>query len=153
MGNAVTVKVIKLEDHFKEALAAASGEALAQAVKAAGRVVEGYAKINVEKTFSSHSLQNLAGSIKVKLAKAEEHSAEADVGPTVPYGRIHELGGIIKPVVAQWLTFQTYDGLWHRVKEVHMPARPYLRPAVDEHEGEILDAVGHQLKKDLTWQH
>ena len=148
MSNSVTVSVIKLEDHFKDVIAAASGDTLAKAVMAGGHVVEAYAKINVNETFSSHATggAGLAGSIQTVLAKSDENSAEADVGPTVIYGRIHELGGMIKPIHGEWLTFQTYDGAWHKVKVVSMPARPYLRPALDEHQQEILDAIGYQLE-------
>jgi phage gpG-like protein len=149
MANAVTVKVIKLEDHFKEVLRAASGEQLQNAAKAGGRTIESYAKINVEKTFSKKATQNLAGSIKVFLASSTETKAEVDVGPTVVYGRIHELGGLIKPVFAKFLHF-VIDGVHISTKLVHMPARPYLRPAVDEHMDEILDAVGYHLKKKIT---
>jgi phage gpG-like protein len=140
-------KVVVLEDHFQEALKAASGETLKKAVMAAGQVLEGYAKIKANEAFGPHATNTLAGSICTVATDADEHHAEVDVGPTVVYGRIHEFGGIIKPVLAKWLTFQTYDGLWHRVKAVHMPARPYLRPAFDEHQDAIVGAAGYQLKK------
>jgi len=136
------------EDHFPDAIRAVSGDTLAKAVMAGGQVVEAYAKINVNETFSSHATggAGLAGSIQTVLDKADESSAEASVGPTVVYGRIHELGGTILPIHGEYLTFQTYDGQWHKVKVVHMPARPYLRPALDSHQDEILQAVGYQLK-------
>ena len=41
-------------------------------------------------------------------------------------------------------------GQWVTVKSVHIPARPYLRPAVDENTDKILDAVGYELKAALT---
>ncbi len=149
---ASVVRVIKLEDHFREALAAASGEALKRAVLAAGHVVEAHAKINANDVFSGKATNTLAGSIQTRIAVQEEHKAEVDVGPTVIYGRIHELGGIIKPVFKQFLHFWI-DGKEIFTKMVQMPARPYLRPAVDNNLDQIKDAVGYQLKKDLTWQH
>jgi HK97 gp10 family phage protein len=30
-----------------------------------------------------------------------------------------------------------------------MPAQPYVRPAIDEHESDILRAVGEQIEKDM----
>jgi phage gpG-like protein len=73
---------------------------------------------------------NLVNSISTVLSKSTDTSAEADVGPAAVYGRIHELGGIAG-------------------HGSHIPARPYLRPAVDEHMGQIEDAVGAVLKDAL----
>jgi phage gpG-like protein len=66
----------------------------------------------------------------------------------VVYGRIHELGGIIKPVVAKMLHF-VIDGVDVFAKAVHIPARPYLRPAVDGHEDEIKEAMFVTLKRKI----
>jgi len=66
----------------------------------------------------------------------------------VIYGRIHELGGIILPVHAKMLSWVD-NGKRIFAKRVQIPARPYLRPAVDEHENEIGQAVGHQLRKQI----
>jgi len=52
----------------------------------------------------------------------------AYVGTDLEYAKIHEYGGIIKAKNAPYLTFQTKDGSWHRVKQVQIPARPYFRP-------------------------
>jgi hypothetical protein len=139
------------EDHFSDAIRAVSGDTLAKAVMAGGHVVEAYAKINVNETFSSHATggAGLAGSIQTVLDKSIETSAEASVGPTVIYGRIQELGGTILPIHGEYLTFQTYDGQWHKVKVVHMPPKPYLRPALDSHQDEILQAAGYQIKAGI----
>ena len=48
------------------------------------------------------------------------------------YAAIHEFGGVIKTKGSGYLRFQDQDGYWHTVKEVVMPARPYVRPAFDE---------------------
>lgn len=52
------------------------------------------------------------------------------LGAGVKYARIHELGGTIKPKTAPYLHFQV-RGQWVKVKEVTIPARPYLRPPLD----------------------
>jgi phage gpG-like protein len=132
MANSVTVRVIKLEDHFAAALAAASGATLAKAVMAGGQVVEAHAKINASRGRPGLNVVtgNLVNSISTVLSKSTDTSAEADVGPAAVYGRIHELGGIAG-------------------HGSHIPARPYLRPAVDEHMGQIEDAVGAVLKDAL----
>ena len=131
---------------------AVSGEQLKQAVLAGGHVIEAQAKINVEKTFSHKSTggAGLGGSIQTIVSTATEIKAEVDVGPTVIYGRIHELGGIILPVKAKMLSWMD-DDTGERIfaKMVQIPARPYLRPAFDEHKDEIADAMMHQVKKAI----
>ena len=149
MANKVTVKMFTLSDNFKDVLRAGGGEALNKAALAGGHVIEGYAKVNANEVFSGKATNTLAGSIQTVLSKSGGTKAEVDVGPSVVYGRIHELGGFIKPIVAQFLHFFV-DGVEVFTKLVHMPARPYLRPAVDEHESDILDAIGHQLKSGIA---
>ena len=131
---------------------AVSGEQLKRAVLAGGHVIEAQAKINVEKTFSHKSTggAGLGGSIQTVVSKATEHEAEVDVGPTVIYGRIQELGGIILPVKAKMLSWMD-DDTGERIfaKMVQIPARPYLRPAVDEHKDKISDAISYHLQKQI----
>ena len=142
--------MIVLEDNFAAVRKQVTGEGLKKAALAGGFVIEGNAKINVEKTFSSKATggAGLGGSIQTVVSKATDTRAEVDVGPTVIYGRIHELGGIILPVHAKMLSWVD-NGKRIFAKRVQIPARPYLRPAVDEHEKEISQAVGHQLKKQI----
>jgi phage gpG-like protein len=150
MANSVTVRVIKLEDHFAAALAAASGATLAKAVMAGGQVVEAHAKINASRGRPGLNVVtgNLVNSISTVLSKSTDTSAEADVGPAAVYGRIHELGGIIAAKAGGYLRFMV-GGQWVTTKSVHIPARPYLRPAVDNNEQRIVDAVGYELKQGL----
>jgi len=78
---------------------------------------------------------------------------EARVGPSVIYGRIHEFGGVIRPKKGKYLRFIVYGGNYRgpdprrkrladmlagdegRVvfaKQVTIPARPYLGPALQQ---------------------
>ena len=141
-------KVEILTNQFPDLKRAVSGAGLANAAKAGGHVIEGNAKVNIGNTFSGKSVGGLAGSIQVVLDKSTETSAEVSVGPTVIYGRIQELGGVITPVAAKMLSWVD-DGVRIFAHMVHLPARPYLRPAVDEHRQEISDAVEFQLRKDI----
>jgi phage gpG-like protein len=75
----------------------------------------------------------------------------AAVGPTAVYGRIHELGGTtgartITARNARFLRFKGADGNWLFRRSVHhpgskIPARPYLRPAIENHLSEVGKAV------------
>ena len=146
----MTSKVIVLEDNVQAALKAATGDALKRAAMAGGQVIEANAKINANRTFSSKSTggAGLGGSIQTRASKSTDTRAEVEIGPTVIYGRIQELGGIVLPVHAKMLSWVD-NGVRIFAKRVQIPARPYLRPAVDEHENEIRQAVGYQLKKGI----
>lgn len=134
----------KLEGHVR-------GRVIAKAAMAGGYVIEGHAKINVEKTFKPGT-GNLAGSIQTVLEKSDENSAEVSVGPTVIYGRIQELGGVIRPVTAKRLYWMGEDGQLRSAMVVVIPPRPYLRPAVDENEGRIWKAVSENLRIEIEGQ-
>lgn len=47
------------------------------------------------------------------------------------YAAIHEYGGTIKPIHGEYLIFQTPDGTWHSVKEVHIREKRYARDAME----------------------
>jgi len=139
-------------DQFRNALLALDdkirGGVIAKAAMAGGYVIETYAKINAEKTFKSGT-GNLMSSINTTLEKSDSTSAEVAVGPTVIYGRIQELGGVIKPVTAKRLHWVDEGGKHHTALSVTLPPRPYLRPAVDDHEPQIIKAVSENLRIEI----
>ena len=164
----MTSNVIIKINNVNRVRGAATGAQLKAAVLAGGNVIRNYAKINVEKTFSGKSTgaAGLGESIQVVLSKSTETMAEVDVGPTVVYGRIRELGGIIAPVKAKMLSWLLGSGGGGERKQkaqglvfvsegrvfaeaVQVFPTPYLRPAVDEHKNEIGDAISYQLRKQI----
>jgi phage gpG-like protein len=79
-------------------------------------------------------LQRLTGRLRGNIAHREKLSGDrvtGILGTNVIYGRIHELGGEIRPKTAQYLKFQI-NGRWKSVRKVTMPARPFLRPAMED---------------------
>lgn len=124
------------------------GQVLGKAAMAGGLVIEAQAKINVGLKFRPNT-GNLAGSINTEIVESTATRAEVAVGPSVVYGRIQELGGTIKPVTAKVLRWKDEEGKWHSAKSVTLPARPYLRPAVDENEAKIIEAVEANLKIEI----
>jgi phage gpG-like protein len=137
----------RLDNHVR-------GVVLAKAAMAGGYVVETYAKINVTTVFKggSHRTGNLAGSIKTTLESSTPTRAEVAVGPSVIYGRIQELGGVIVPVTAPRLHWVDESGIHHTAMKVTIPARPYLRPAVDDHEDKIIEAISKNLQIEIEGQ-
>ena len=137
---AVSSKVIVLEDNFDAVRNAVTSDQLMEIAKAGGYVIEGHAKINASKGRPGLRMitGNLVNSINVSDGRKSKTSADCDIGTNVIYARIHELGGIIMGAFG-------IPGL-----AVHMPARPYLRPAMDENEPDIKRAVFAELWRHLT---
>lgn len=145
-----TLKVIVLEDNFASVREAVTGDMLMEAARAGGHVIEAHAKINASRGRPGLEVKTsaLVGSINVTEAKSTETYAEVDVGPSVLYAAIHEFGGIIVPVTKRFLSW-VQDGIRIFANEVHIPARPFMRPAVDENEDRIVNAVAHEIRRGI----
>jgi len=144
-------KVIVLEDNFDAVRNAVTGAMLMDAAEAGGFVIEGRAKINAGSGRPGLNIKTgaLVNSIKVNKGKKTKTRADVNVGTNMIYARIHELGGIIKPVAAKMLSWVSDTGERIFANLVHIPARPYLRPAMDEHEPEIVKAVETEIWRNL----
>ena len=83
-----------------------------------------------------------------------------EVGSNLVYARIHELGGQIRPIRAEYLSFQVMGqggsrksaarisgGDWVKTKLVNMPARPYLSTALAKEKANIPRIILAQLLK------
>lgn len=69
------------------------------------------------------------------LRKSIDYAATSDkvmVGSNLPYARIHQKGGTIKPKKAKKLVFKGRGGKKVAVDEVTIPARPYLGVSADD---------------------
>ena len=135
----MTGKVIVLEDNFDAVRNAVTGEMLMDAAEAGGFVVEGHAKIKAGSGRPGLIMRTgaLVNSIIVDKIKKSKTFAQVGIGTNLVYARIHELGGIIKNAFGRGII-------------VHMPARPYLRPAMDENEPDIRKAVETELWRNLN---
>jgi HK97 gp10 family phage protein len=145
----MTVRV--LYNHIPKVKGTVTGEMLAKALMAGGQVIEANAKINTTKVFSSKSTggAGLGGSIFTDLVKSTKTSALVHVGPSAVYGAIQEFGGVVRPLHAKMLSWLNEAGERIFAKMVSLPARPYLRPAVDEHRDQIAEAISHQIEKGI----
>jgi HK97 gp10 family phage protein len=147
MSKALTMTLDSRE--FTEALKqiglATRGGALREALKDGGSVLQDYIQENIVG-------QDLVdtGNLLNNWSVESDGDEAAIVGTDTPYAAIHEFGGLIAPKdPSGWLRFQTGDGAWHSVKAVHMPARPYARPAIDHHKDDVARAVGDSLRKSI----
>lgn len=62
---------------------------------------------------------------------------------------VHELGGTIKPKVGKYLKFQI-AGQWKTVKQVVIPARPFLRPAIQRSQDNMVEIITRQIMRDFN---
>jgi phage gpG-like protein len=141
----VTVKITGLEAltaRLDRLGAAAKGETMLDGLEAGGRVVQAYAQDNARNKLSKHPTGFLTNSI---LIKREGMRVLIGVWGVV-YAAIHEFGGVITPIRAKALHF-VIDGKHILTQRVVIPARPYLRPAVDEHKEAVGAAIAGLLER------
>lgn len=129
----------ELERKLKALSKAAATSIAKDAVDEGAAVIQFNAQLNARDVFSDRQRGQLRNSIRSE-SRIVGNGAEAEIGPHVIYGRIQELGGTIRPVHGQYLKFQI-DGEWRQVKQVTIPARPYLRPAAEEHIDQISEVM------------
>jgi len=135
---------------------AASGGVMNETEKSMGKavlVLAGAAAAEISGSRASNPADRL-GRLSGRLATAvsansvvtrsnDEVIGLVGPGPLV-YGRIHELGGIIRPVRARALVFEV-GGKTVVTQQVVMPARPYLKPALDKRQADIAEILGDGL--------
>lgn len=118
------------------------------AVDEGGAVIQFNAQLNARDVFSDNQRGQLRNSIRVE-SRTTATGAEAEIGPHVIYGRIQELGGTIRPVHAQVLHW-VIDGEDRFAKKVTIPARPYLRPAAEDHIPQITDVMKRTIADGIN---
>ena len=141
-------------DHLKAKLAAlgdvASARVLMTALKAAALPIQ-----NEAKRRAPYRSGTLSRGITIEERESTATRARVAVSTSkIPYARIQEYGGTIRAKGGGFLTFKTSDGRWVRVRQVTIPARPYLRPAFDAMKGEavaefaaaIRDQIGEAIR-------
>jgi phage gpG-like protein len=95
---------------------------------------------------------DLLATLRVDATQGSDGAGiEASAGDSVtPYARIHEEGGTIRPInPAGFLIFEGSRG-WASVKEVVIPARPYLRPAIEVGAEELPDLLHDRFIDHLS---
>ena len=73
----------------------------------------------------------------IQVDNSEIGNLRVRVGTNLKYARIQEFGGVVKASIGKLLHFKIND-MWHTVKSVILPARPYIRPAIGRARDEML---------------
>lgn len=125
---------------------AGKGDTTQRALMAGGFIIEAFTKINIAKQGLIQT-SDLINSIGVYDATPRS----VYVGSRgVVYAAIHEFGGVIHPRYAKYLAWKSKTGEWIFAKSVTIPARPYLRPAVDENKGHTMDAIRETIAREIV---
>ena len=103
---------------------------LSQALMKGGLMVERSAVENVSGP-RPDKLDRVTGTLAASINTEERTSSSVAVGTNVEYARIHEFGGTIAHVGGG---------------TTHMPARPYLRPALDDNRALVTNYIGGHVK-------
>jgi len=115
------------------------GPAAKAMVSAGGSFIQGQARVNIHETFSEKQTGGMSNSITVE-SKQIGQGAEATISVNKIYARIQEKGGTIRPRKAKMLHFWI-DGREVFAHQVTLPPRPYLEPAIKNHNQEIVQAM------------
>ncbi|MTI82586.1 MAG: hypothetical protein FH756_01545 [Firmicutes bacterium] len=113
------------------------------AVKSGALVVQ-----NDAKQRAPYKTGTLRRSIHIETEEKSQDKVTVAVGTDVEYAAIHEFGGVIQPKNANKLHFKI-DGKDIFADKVHIPARPYLRPALDENEDGIMREIAQTIRQLL----
>jgi phage gpG-like protein len=73
----------------------------------------------------------------------------AELNTDVKYGAIHEYGGVIKAKHAPYLKF-TVGGRWVQVKQVTIPARPFLAPAIENNLLKLEQIITNTVEQEIS---
>lgn len=140
MSEDVTIDMSKFKAGMAKLQAVGKSDKMLDALEAGAVVIQAHAQNNAREKLNKHPTGNLANSFGIK-----RKGRQVLVGVWgVVYAAIHEFGGMIEARQGKYLKFQV-DGNWVQVTKVHIPARPYLRPAVDENKPAIEKAIGNTL--------
>lgn len=71
-------------------------------------------------------LLHRSGDLKKSVTIGEVSDARVVVGSSLPYARIHQLGGVVRPRRHRFLFVPAGGNRFLRLREARIPARPYL---------------------------
>lgn len=135
--NGLDKSMLKMADNIKEthALMESIGEHLVTNTKRRFDKEKGPKGEKWEKSrraiLQSGKTLNDSGQMKDSIAY-EVSDKTVQVGTNKEYARIHQFGGTIKPKKGKYLKFKNPDGTYSVVKEVTMPARPFIGISDDD---------------------
>lgn len=152
------------------------GDVLVHALLAGGVVVLDAARVNILAQELVRT-RTLSRSLSQEVVEQSDTKAKIAVGTDLEYAAIHEFGGVITPKTARYLAIPVNgasgsprdrddlhavrsgagnlvlvneNGVQFVLKDsVMIPARPYLRPAVDENKETVIEEITAVLAQEI----
>lgn len=91
----------------------------------------------------------LSRSIHSEPARLEGSAILGKVGTNLVYAPVHEFGATIRAKRAKYLRFKI-DGHWVMKTQVTIPARPYMRPSLQERGPAIREGLKRAIRKVIN---
>jgi phage gpG-like protein len=140
---------------------------LRKGITAACIFLENKVKDNLNNKILHRRSSNLWRSVTHKVTGSGA-AVQGEVGPNMIYAAIQEFGGVIHAKGDGYLTFPINVGSrfmslrgnkrlkspktitqWVRVKQVTIPARPYVFPALKQNKGKVLDLIQYHVTRPM----
>lgn len=138
-GDKFEKRLQKMTDKFKSG---DSSTGVQMALYKGGLAVERSAVQNASGPRPEH-IDRVSGDLVSRITTRRDSKYKVSVGIKLEYAAIHEFGGTIKSSGYHQVAA---GGKVHDTGMIHMPARPYLRPALDSNRGQISAYVRAYLK-------
>jgi len=141
---------LKLSDRSRRMLRRmpdAAVPALAKGMRQAMIMAEGTAR---GEYLSGRALKRRTGRLRGSITHDVRISGDkvtGRIGSRVIYARIHELGGEIVPRQAKALRFHIPGVGWRTAKRVRIPARPFLRPSIEDNLDDITRVLAKRVEE------
>lgn len=177
MAKGIVIGEEELIRKFQQLTAEMQGEALVNTVQAGGGVVMNAARENIKKQGLIRT-RTLSRSVHQEVTERDANHAAVEVGTDLEYAAIHEFGGTIQPKSGKYLAIPvgSYTGSPRKYgdlklrktaggnlvmidssgivqyvlkRNVEIPARPYMRPAVDNNHDEVARSMAAAWKQQV----
>jgi len=103
-----------------------------------------YAEAESKKRFNTAgNLHVRSGRLRASI-KGTAKGMIGSLGTSVIYGAIHERGGTITAKRVQYLKFKI-NGRWRSAKQVIIPPRPFLMPAIEGNKVKLMDIIKAEI--------
>ena len=123
---------------IRDARGRLSGAQMQSALMAGALPIMNAAKANAPK---------LTGTLARSIHVLSQSSREVEVGTNLVYAAMQEYGGVVAPVNAQFLRFETPGGdVVFTRGPVHIPSHPYMRPAFESERGRAVREVASAIR-------
>jgi len=146
--------VKELTGYFRGLAKEAPGKLTSRAVRAGAEVILGAAQANVRANF-----ENQTGALEHSGKVVMVNQYTANVEFDIVYSAVHEYGlenQVITPRQRRffWAKFsETGETMWKALalsRTYTIPARPYLRPAIDSHKGKAAHEMAGVLRHEMV---